>query len=121
MMKSLSDSLDGPDPARGWLLLDGDHVPTRWSSRARSVSLIPLLPDEVRGVLEDGRATSGLEEDDVALARLVARGLSIRAIVRELGVSQRSVERRLSRLRKQMGAASKGELSARLAERGFGR
>lgn len=95
------------------------EVPDRWRGRARQVSFIPLLPDEVVSVLA-GREDAVVNEGDEALLKLAARGLSAPAIARASGLSIRTVHRRLARLREQLQVETSSELAAELSQRGFG-
>lgn len=94
-----------------------DAVPEHWRSRAVPMALVPLLPSEARSILEGPQATIAPEDED--LLRLAARGLTGADIARELGISLRSVERRLARLRRDLGVDSTAELAAFLSKRGF--
>lgn len=58
---------------------------------------------------------SPLEEELVAF---VAEGLSTKAIASHLGLTPRTVERRLARLRDRLGLSSTAELTALLARMG---
>ena len=102
----------------GWLLLSPAAVPDEWRARAVAMSLVPLLPAEAATVLAGGTARpqfAGEEE----LLRLVAAGCTRAAIARRLGVSVRTVQRRLARVQESTGVRTLPELTARLAKRGF--
>lgn len=103
----------------GWLFLAPDAVPPEWQERAVSVSLIPLHPDEAAVILAGRGAIPRLDESDLPLVRLVARGKSAPEIARELDIALRSVYRKLARLRAEFGVASTPELAATLSKRGF--
>lgn len=103
------------------MFLSPGAVPARWRDRAIQISFVPLSPSEAANLLGQGMAEARIDRSDEALARLAARGLTARAISLELGMSLRTVYRGLARLRERFGAASREELVARLAERGFGR
>lgn len=109
-----------PQQDQVWLLLPLDAVPAEWRPRAVQMSLVPLLPNEARSVLAGESAVPALDPADLRLVELVARGLSGRAISREIRVPLRTVERHLSRLRSRFGVATTAELAAVLARRGFG-
>lgn len=111
--------MSGQNPYRGWLFLESTMVPERWKKRAISTSLVPLLPEEIEELLGDGSPFL-LDADEEDLVKLVARGLSAQAISLEWGISVRSVERRLQRLRERFGVESSAELVAVLASQGFG-
>lgn len=85
------------------------------------VKMVPLLPDEAADVLIAGRAAPEVDAEEAGLLSLVAEGLSNAAIARELGISPRSVQRRLARLQDRLGVTSKSELAVSLARQGFGR
>lgn len=102
--------------AAAWLFVRPDAVPAQWHDRAEPMALIPLVPEEVRHVL--GTAPD-VEPGDVRLVRLAARGRTAAAIARDLGVSSRTVERRLAALRQEFGVGSTAELAVALAGRGF--
>lgn len=101
----------------GWVFFHPDALPERWNGRASPVFFVPLLPDEVPFLF--GGNGGGSDDSDDALLRLAARGVSASAIADELGISPRSAQRRLSRLRERCGVESKAELVAYLARRGF--
>lgn len=108
-----------PDSPAAWLLLSPEAVPEPWRSRGREVRLVPLLPEEAAGILRGEGAPSELTGDNVAVSRLLARGLSAASISKELGLSVRTVERRLADLRDRFGVGSTAELATLLSERGF--
>lgn len=115
----MSRSNEGPRrPA--WVLVPSDVVPPRWSVRSISVSLVPLLPDEARQVLREGGARPELDPGDEALATLIAGGRSVSSAARSLGISLRTGQRRLARLRGVFGVETTHELALVLARLGFG-
>lgn len=81
--------------------------------------LVPLLPGEASDVLSGDPATSELHGEDLALAKLIARGIPVESCARELHLTSRTVYRRLARLRRLVGVGSTSELVAELARRGF--
>lgn len=101
----------------GWVFLHPDSLPPRWNSRATPAYFVPLLPDEAPLILRAGETQSDDKEE--ALLRLAARGETGIAIANALGISHRSVQRRLRRIRERCGVSSKAELAAYLARRGF--
>lgn len=107
------------DEVDGWLLLRGDAVPERWRERATALSLIPLLPGEAAEILADGATLPGVGPEKEPLLRMVADGLDQADIAARLGVSVRTVERRLASLRRRLGVGSTSELARLLARRGF--
>ncbi|WP_033285055.1 helix-turn-helix transcriptional regulator [Streptomyces sp. NRRL F-525] len=60
-----------------------------------------------------------LTEDEQALTRLLAAGLKDEAVARHLGVSLRTLRRRVSDLQERLGAASRFQLGLRAAQRGW--
>lgn len=102
-----------------WLFLRPKAVPERWRRRSLEVRMVPLLPEEAARVLAEETTTPEAGPEDEPLIKLLARGLSARAIAVELGMPLRTVERRLARLRERFGARSTAELAAFLSKRGF--
>lgn len=101
----------------GWFFFHPDAVPPRWKERGRPAVFVPLLPDEVAELVEGGFA--GGPDADERLMVLIAQGVSTDDIARSLGLSSRSVQRRIARLRRHHGATSKEDLGRRLARLGF--
>lgn len=102
------------------MILRPDAVPDVWQSRTIPMVLVPLTPAEAREFLSD----APIEQDiaavgDLPLIRLVARGHSAAEISRELGVSLRTVNRHVARLRNDFAVATIQELATELARRGF--
>lgn len=107
------------DPTAGWLFLQPEQLPDRWKQRARPAVYVPLLSQEIDELLDGhltGPALTSMEEQ---LAASIAQGRSIAAIGRQLGVSHRTVERRLSALRERLGVRSSVDLGLALCARGF--
>lgn len=113
-----------PQPAgeepQGWLLLSLGAVPERWRHRAVELALIPLLPEEASRTLAGVATHPAIDPEDASLARLLARGLTIEAIAREMDMSVRGVQHRLARLRERLGLQTTAELRALFARSGFG-
>lgn len=108
-----------PDDRREtWLVVEPDDVPERWSGRALQVTVIRLSAEEAQRVLGDpvGPTIAPYDED---LAHLVASGLGVPDIAMKLHLTTRSVYRRLARLRAASGAATLGELAAKLSRLGY--
>jgi DNA-binding NarL/FixJ family response regulator len=80
---------------------------------------VPLLPDEVAGLLSGQPIVPGVGPEDEEVARLLARGTPLSDIAHKLGISRRTVDRRVARLREHFSARSKAELATVLASRGF--
>lgn len=107
------------EPA-AWLFLSPDAVPERWRDRTRPAVYVPLLPDEARQLLSaEAPVTPSLSPRDERVARLAAAGRTSASIARELGVSRRTVDRRLAVLRDRLGVTSSVELAVRLSARGL--
>ena len=102
-----------------WILMAPDLVPERWAGRVRQLAALPLLPEEVDAFLDKGRASPALSAEDEEIARHVASGCSPREIADSLHLAERTVYRRLARLRKRVGATTAEELAAKLARYGF--
>lgn len=109
------------DEVGGWLFVRGPELPDLWRERAVPVFLVPLLPDESNQILTGGRIDGGVAPPaaNENFLSLVARGSTIRQMADELGVSTRTVQQRLQELRSRLGVASKAELAALLARKGF--
>ena len=103
----------------GWLFLRSEVVPDRWRDRAQPALLVPLLRGETENLLSEGQVEPEILLRDEPLARLAARGRTAAAIARELGLSRRTVERRLAALRLRLGVDSTAELALVLSQRGF--
>lgn len=110
---------DDREPQRGWVLLPMESVPPQWRQRATLLALVPLLPEEAKSVLQEGSAVPRLDAEEERLVRLVASGMNAESIAGELGVTSRSVSRRLARLRQRFGVDENSGLAAFLARRGF--
>jgi DNA-binding NarL/FixJ family response regulator len=108
--------------AAGWLFVPHAAVPAKWRDRAVPMALVPLLPDEVAGLLDEGRVDPHPQSPErVRLMHLVARGLPNRAIARDLAVSPRTLDRRLQELREELGVTTTSRLATVLSRQGFGR
>ncbi len=105
-------------PYDGWLFLTPGAVPSKWQERAVPMSLVPLDPAEAAAILdpESGPRLAGL---DLAVATHVARGRSAPQISRALEIAERTVYRRLERLRKEFHVSSTQELATKLSRMGF--
>ena len=102
-----------------WVLMPKGAIPPRWAARAIDLALVPLAPEEAKGVLTSGSAVPSLDRDDEKLARLVAQGMSAEEIARVAHMTPRSVYRHMARLRRKVGARSTSELISHLAREGF--
>ena len=106
-------------PALAWVVLDPATVPEALRSRARTVALVTLLPSELAVLLGPRAWDSIIAPEDAELLGLVAAGHPGSYIARRLGISDRSVFRRLARWRERFGVSSTAELAAELSKRGF--
>lgn len=104
----------------GWIFLRPDAVPAAWRDRAVPVALVPLLPGETGQVLGPNGPGVGLDATDQRLLALVAEGRSKADIAEALGLTPRSVERRIAKLRRRFDVSSTAELIAAASRRGFG-
>jgi DNA-binding CsgD family transcriptional regulator len=112
-------AMSGPEAA-GWLYLRPGAVPERLRERTVSVSMVPLLPGEIRELLGgmSARVTADFAEE--RLMHLIARGRSTREISQELHLSHRSVQRRVASLRGRFDVESTARLASLLAQLGWG-
>jgi DNA-binding CsgD family transcriptional regulator len=110
--------VDADVPA-GWLFLSPEALPDVWRSRAQPAVFVPLMPAEARQLLAGEAAEPTLSARDEKVARLAARGRTADAIARELGISRRTVDRRLALLREQFGVSSSVELGVCLSALGL--
>lgn len=101
------------------MFVDSEAVPDEWRARALPVFLVPLDRDEAGDLLRSGSTERLIDNEEEELLRLVARGFSARTIARRMGRSERSIHRRLARLRERYGASSTQELATELARKGF--
>ncbi|WP_416980393.1 helix-turn-helix transcriptional regulator [Streptomyces sp. T028] len=62
---------------------------------------------------------SELSEEEAMLVRLLTAGMKDEAVARHLGVSLRTLRRRVSELQERLGAASRFQLGVRAAQRGW--
>lgn len=109
-----------PRPAsQCWVLIDRDAVPAELDDRVTSLALLSLLPQEVERLLECTVLSVEFSDEERALARALIIGSPLPVVARELGISPRSVHRRIARLRERMGAPSTESLVATLVRMGF--
>lgn len=108
-----------PGAFPAWIVLDPAAVPDAFKDRARNVALVALLPSEASTLVGSGALASIIDPDEAKLLKLVAAGHSGSYIARRLGISDRSVFRRLARWRDRFGVDSTAELAAELSKRGF--
>jgi predicted transcriptional regulator len=76
---------------------------------------LPLTP----GTENDGAASNELEDIDRALLQLLTAGVKDQAIARQLGVSLRTIRRRLANLMREAGAVSRFQLGMLAGRRGW--
>ena len=103
----------------GWVILTPGAIPERWRSRAIPMVLVPLVPSEALQLHSDPSVDEDVPAVLLPLVRLVARGLSAVAIARELGVSPRTVQRRVAQLSQDFDVSTIQQLASELARRGF--
>ena len=111
--------MDDDGAADGWLFLHPSAVPDEWSDRIRPVVLVALDENELASILRSGSVERAHSTEDEELLALISRGFSVRAIASQVGQSERTVHRRLARLRDHYGVSSTPELVAELSRRGF--
>lgn len=97
-----------------WIVLSPSAVPPEWRSRGRKAVMVPLSPEDVRGLVS-GSSTLFVGSVDRELAFLLVAGVATREIAARTRVSVRTVQRRIARLRRQAGVRTTWELRARLA------
>lgn len=107
------------DPQTCWLLVDPEAVPPTLQSVAVPMAMVPLLSTQARRLLEHEQGWRSLEAEDRSLAAALTAGRPLTAIAREMGVTTRTVERRLADLRDRFNAGSTAELIAELSRLGF--
>ena len=117
--EAASDELDLTGDDETWLLVDDDSIPPSWAHRAMQVTVVRLSADEAKRLLSGEHARPAVAPEDEALAHLVASGLGVSEIAKQLHLTTRSIYRRLSRLRAVFGVASVGELAATLSRLGY--
>jgi DNA-binding CsgD family transcriptional regulator len=110
---------DLQESAETWLLIESDDVPEQWSRRSMRITVIRLAPDEARRVLSNDHAAPLVGPEHEELANLVAAGLSVSEMSRQLHLTPRSIYRRLARLRSLFGVATLNELAAKLSRLGY--
>jgi DNA-binding CsgD family transcriptional regulator len=79
---------------------------------------VPLV-QPTEGATEDATEDGELDAEDRQLLRLLAEGLSDRGIARKLGVAERTVTRRVSRLFATLGAATRFQAGVEAGRRGL--
>lgn len=83
------------------------------------MSLVSLSSDEAERILAAAPGLPELSEEETEVAALIAKGMGVAAMARELHMTRRTVERRIQRLRTRLGVRSTAELVALLARRGL--
>lgn len=105
--------------AETWLLVDSEDVPDAWAHRSMQVTVLRLSSEEAQRLLSSDHARPIVGPEDEQLARLVASGLAVSDISKQLHLTTRSIYRRLARLRRALGVATVGELAAKLSRLGY--
>ena len=118
MESTSSDNERGSEeaPSSGWFLVAQHALPEEWQDRAIPVYLVPLSGSDVERLQPRDHADPRLDEEDRAVARLVARGVPPHELAARLHLSRRSVFRRLARLRQLTGSSSNVQLATKLAK-----
>ena len=104
------------DARAGWFLIAAHALPEEWRERAIPVYMVRLTDEEVEPFVPPNDARFTLDAEERSIARLLARGVSPRAISETLHLSRRSVFRRLARLRQMHGVETNAELATKLAK-----
>ena len=115
----MEEERDLTESSETWLLIESDDVPEQWSRRSMRITVIRLAPDEARRVLSNDHAAPLVGPDHEELAHLVASGLSVSEMSRQLHLTPRSIYRRLARLRAVFGVATLNELATKLSRLGY--
>ncbi|MGH2692196.1 MAG: LuxR C-terminal-related transcriptional regulator [Actinomycetota bacterium] len=104
-----------------WIFLENADLPPVWRRRAVPGYMVLLAGPELERLTGAAEAEPGIDAEDEPILPLVARGLTVTSIASRMGITPRTVERRLARLRERLEVGSTAELAVLLAERGFGR
>ncbi len=115
----MNQDAQSTEDVSGWVILSPGAVPDAWRSRAIEMVLVPLTPAEAGELLSGAPLEQQVPVADLPLVRLISRGHSVVEISRALGVSPRTVNRHVARLREEFAVATTQELAAELARRGF--
>lgn len=114
-----SEPSEGPGPIPpGWLIVTAT-VPAMWQERARTVALIPLLPEELKSLMDGRHTQPTIDPEQLPIVTAIAQGMSAREIAREMGITPRTVYRHVARLRESFNVETLAQLAAELARRGF--
>lgn len=109
----------GVQTTQCWVMLDRRAVPANLTARVTSLAVLSLLPHEVGRLLDCTAPDDRLTEEERALATALVAGQPLPAIARQMGVSTRSVHRRIAQLRDRLSAQSTEHLAATLVRMGF--
>ena len=105
-------------PRVALVLAHPDDLPEAWQLRGRTLVLVALSPSELAELFGHGVPSAGARFDG-DLMTMVAQGHTQSAIARRLGCSLRTVQRRLARIRQELGVPTTQELPAELVRRGL--
>jgi DNA-binding NarL/FixJ family response regulator len=83
------------------------------------VAVVAITPDEAQALLAGRDVVPSLTPEEEQVLSLLLKGHTVTAIGRSLGVSPRSVQRRLARLRATFDVPSNNELVVAAARAGF--
>lgn len=115
----MSRNVQSTGQVPGWVILSPGAVPDAWRSRTIPMVLVPLTAAEAGELLSDAPVDQDIAVADLPLIHLVARGHSAAEIARALGISPRTVNRHVARLRDEFAVGTIQELATELARRGF--
>ena len=115
----MNEEADLTDATELWLLVDDEDLPPSWIHRSMQVTVVRLSSDEAKRLLSGEHARPTVAPEDEELARLVARGLGVSEIAKQLHLTTRSIYRRLARMRVAFGVATVGELATTLSRLGY--
>lgn len=102
-----------------WVVLEREGVPDEWLHRVSSLAVLRLVPHEIARLLDCASSGEALSAQDRELADALLAGRSVPAIARSLGISPRSVQRRIARLRDRLSVTSTEQLVAALVRMGL--
>lgn len=89
-------------------------MPAQWAEHATEVLMVRVPADQLDPVLSRVQPAA-----NSLLYSLAAQGLSRAEIARRLGVSTRTVDRRLAEIRDSLGVQTLAEVAGRLAAAGW--
>lgn len=114
--------MPGPERLHGLMFFEGGFVESLIGIFETYWTLgVPIAPGRLAAEQRERveQATEGPNEDTRRLLSLLGAGLTDAAIARELGVSERTVTRRIMALQEVLAARSRFQLGAQAARRGW--